>query len=677
MEMKLQKDALDCGAVVIQTLHKYYYDNWIPMNKLKENANFGLGGLNILELTSLGSNYGLLLESFEGDFDSLKELKISEPIISLINQGGTYHYIIITKIKNNKIYYYDPVLGKVVSNFKTFKKIFQNIIVIVAKTSYQSIAKKQTERLFYTNIKITILTIVLNLMSLILSFLSTFYLKIILDNVIPNVMQEGLNYITLAFVFVAVIKISTVCFKSLIVRKIENKISYSYLNSYFNKLYFCDISKLEKITKSDHLRRVGTIQNISSFKANYIFTISSEIITFLFSTIVLVWISPKVFAVVAALSILMVLISFAFRKNINIKNQNILKSNLDLSTKMLDLIYSQLEIKQSNHKNLLQKNVDKSLKSNFKINFKMFNLTIVHKTIIESIKILIPFIIVYVSSKEIFNLSLSVGDMILFISIFSFFINPLDSFLTLILNVPIVKQDIELLNFILNLDEERKYEGIENKKIDRLFFENFSFSYELGKELFNIPILNIENNIQIIGKNGCGKSTFLKTIATYLNGEGKYKINGINSTSYNIESIRKNIYYGSNKTFLPNVTIFQYMTNNEKSKIEKLHQNINKYKLQEIFDIFGVSIEDTIKNNGDNFSSGQKQFIVLLPLLINEYELILLDETFDNIGKKNFLALKELIQRIHMDKLFIEISHNKKYIHNERGVQFEEFNNSK
>jgi ABC-type bacteriocin/lantibiotic exporter with double-glycine peptidase domain len=71
------------------------------------------------------------------------------------------------------------------------------------------------------------------------------------------------------------------------VRKIENKISHSYFNLYFDKLYFCNITQLAKISPSDHLRRMGTIQNISSFKANYIFTISSEVIAFLFSTIIL------------------------------------------------------------------------------------------------------------------------------------------------------------------------------------------------------------------------------------------------------------------------------------------------------------------------------------------------------------------------------------------------------
>ncbi|MGL5308511.1 MAG: Mbov_0121 family peptidase domain-containing ABC transporter [Metamycoplasmataceae bacterium] len=673
--MKLQNDSLDCGLVVIQTLHNYYYDNWIAINKLKEKVNYGPAGLNLLEISNLGNDYGLLLESFEGDFESLIGLEISEPIVTIINQDGINHYVIITKIKNNKIHYYDPVFGKNILDFSAFSKIFQNILIVVSKTSYQFKKEIEKEQLFYTDFKITIFIIILNLIILGLTFVSTFYFKIILDTVIPGAMLEGLNYITLVFIFISFIRVASICFKSLIVRKIENKINYTYINSYFNKLYFCNISKLEKISKSDHLRRVGTIQNISSFKANYIFTISSEIITFIFSASVLIWISPKVFIVVVVLSLLMIIISFFFQKNISFKNIKIINSNLDFSTKTIDLIYSQLEMKQVVYKNIIQKNIDESLRKSFKLNFKMFNLNTLHKTTMESIKMLIPFTIVYISTLEIFNSKLSIGDMILFISIFTFFINPLDSFLTLILNIPIVKQDIELLNFILNFEEEESREGLENKTIKKLSFENLSFSYELGNKLFNIKKLEIDNNTQIIGKNGCGKSTFLKIIATYLFDKGIYKIDDINYNSFNIYSIRNNIYYGSNKAHLPSVSILQYITNNEKDRIEKLHENINKYKLQNIFDDFEIRIEDRIINNGDNFSSGQKQLIILLPLLINTYELILLDESFDNIDDRNFTKLKNLLTTIHKNKIFIEISHNNKYLYNDRRINFEEFNN--
>lgn len=86
----------------------------------------------------LGNKYGLLLESFEGEFESLKNLEIKEPIISLINKNGIFHYIIITKIKHKNIYYYDPLLGKQNCSLTSFEKLFQNVIVIVTKTTYQS-----------------------------------------------------------------------------------------------------------------------------------------------------------------------------------------------------------------------------------------------------------------------------------------------------------------------------------------------------------------------------------------------------------------------------------------------------------------------------------------------------------------------------------------------------------
>lgn len=676
MEMKLQEDAIDCGVVIIQSLHKYYYDNWIPINKLKEKVNYGISGLNLLEITELGKKYGLLLESFEGEFESLQNLELKEPIISLINKNGVFHYIIITKIKHKYIYYYDPVLGKQSCLLSSFKRLFQNVIVIVSKTSYQSKEKAIKEEWFFLNFKTNILTIVISIISIILSFLSTFYMKIILDKIIPNAMNYGLIYITMAFIFIGFNRVITIAIKSIIIRKIENQINYKYLNLYFNKLYFCSIINLNKITKSDHLRRISTIQNISSFKANYLFTLSTEIVTFIVATTFLIFISFNIFIIVLFMSIIMVLISFLFRKNISIRNKTVIANDLDLSTKTMDLIYSQIESKQENYRNIMNKNINNSLIKNLKSNYEMFKLNYLHKTIMELIKISIPFVIIFISSMEIFKSSLSIGDMILFVSIFSFFVNPLDSFLSLILNVPIIKNEIDLLNFVLNFEEEKTKTGLTNGEIKKLTFNKLTFSYELGRNLFYINELTVAQNIKVIGKNGCGKSTFLKVIATYLNADGDYLINDINYENFELESIRKNIFYSSHKTYLPNISILQYLTNNEKERIENIHKYFEKYQLQKIINDFNLKIEDHIINNGSNFSSGQKQLITLLPLLLNEYDLILLDESFENIDDENFVKIKKIIKEKHKNKIFIEVSHSEKYLFkNGVIINFEEFNN--
>jgi hypothetical protein len=71
-----------------------------------------------------------------------------------------------------------------------------------------------------------------------------------------------------------------------------------------------------------------------------------------------------------------------------------------------------------------------------------------------------------------------------------------------------------------------------------------------------------------------------------------------------------------------------------------------------------------------NLSSGQRQLINLLQLFCFSYDLILLDEAFENISIDVFAKLKDAIKDFQSEALFIEISHSKKYINNGKIINF-------
>ena len=71
-----------------------------------------------------------------------------------------------------------------------------------------------------------------------------------------------------------------------------------------------------------------------------------------------------------------------------------------------------------------------------------------------------------------------------------------------------------------------------------------------------------------------------------------------------------------------------------------------------------------------NLSSGQRQLIHLLQLFCFSYDLILLDEAFENISINVFAKLKDAIKDFQSEALFIEISHSKKYINDGKIINF-------
>lgn len=149
----------------------------------------------------------------------------------------------------------------------------------------------------------------------------------------------------------------------------------------------------------------------------------------------------------------------------------------------------------------------------------------------------------------------------------------------------------------------------------------------------------------IIGQNGAGKSTLIKMIiGLNLNYQGEILINGIDRKK--CDSNQK-ITFVPDKPIFPNEwNVFDYLLEicrmYDSSNIEILKKKINGYL--EDFEL----LNDADKNP-NNLSSGQKQKLLIIKILLLKSKIIVLDEptsNLDAITRKQFLSLlKELSQR--------------------------------
>lgn len=146
----------------------------------------------------------------------------------LIKKENLYHYIIVTKIKNKKIYFLDPSEGKKILDFESFKPLFQNIIIEFKKTSFTF--KKKNESNIFMNYKLNLVAAISSLFILIISFLSNFYLKIIMDSILPQNNKDDLLMLTFAFIIFLIFKTLFQVNKNFIIKKMEIDIMKKYYN---------------------------------------------------------------------------------------------------------------------------------------------------------------------------------------------------------------------------------------------------------------------------------------------------------------------------------------------------------------------------------------------------------------------------------------------------------------
>ena len=179
-----------------------------------------------------------------------------------------------------------------------------------------------------------------------------------------------------------------------------------------------------------------------------------------------------------------------------------------------------------------------------------------------------------------------------------------------------------------------------------------NFTLKNGRVINNINLcLKADEKAVIYGKNGVGKTTFIKSV-----------VEGLEN---------KNIRYGYiPQNYLdvlePNERVVEYLLKKQDKYLE--------YRLRQILGQLGFKREEMDKEI-INLSEGQKLKVLLLEIVSKDIEIIILDEPTRNISPINqdeiyelFLRFKGSILAVTHDRLFIETVFDKIYELSEEGL---------
>ena len=668
----LQTDEKDCGLIVLTSFFKKYYKKKLNINILKSKANYSENGISVFSLTNLAEKIGLTLEALQGDFSSFLSLNIDEEIIALILDNNYYHYVIIENKDEEYVYLLDPAKGKIKLKLNDFKNKYLNIIITVNKNGNIDEKYLMHEKLdlFSNNIWPIILMLIMSFLGQILLFGSTYFIKYILDEIITKNNNEKTLSIFLFFGWVFLLRIINNDLNSLLEQKLSRKFQYYLLNLFFKKTIHGKSLSLQKINKSDYIQRLNSIGEISLYYTNVINILFTNSISLLITSICLGIINWKLYILIFAISLIKFIIIFYFKKNLHNKYPKLINNQIEITNKNFEIFLNNIYSKNPEYQALSINKINDLLNTQKELNLSILNTTNWNKTTITFLNVLEQILIMYIGISFFFNKNLSLGNLLLFNSLIMYIDLPIESLTNFLLNFKIMKQNIIRFEFVVFLAEENKNERC-IQKISNIKINNLSFNYD-DRQIFDNISLDLNQNIIIEGKNGVGKSTFLKLLyGLYDEYQGNILINNEDDLKIiNLNDFRQKIYINSNNIYFPNLTIVEFITLKNEKALNTLKHNIEKYNLIELLIYFNLFFDTKIEDGGMNLSSGQRQLINLLQLFCFSYDLILLDEAFENISINVFTKIKDAIKDFQSEALFIEISHSKKYINNGKIINF-------
>lgn len=196
----------------------------------------------------------------------------------------------------------------------------------------------------------------------------------------------------------------------------------------------------------------------------------------------------------------------------------------------------------------------------------------------------------------------------------------------------------------------------------KISFKNIDFSYDKKNKIIENLSLDIfkGDKIGIIGESGIGKTTLVNLLIGLLKPtNGEILFDGV-KFSNNQKQFIKNISYVPQEIFLiedtlkKNIALGVEENNIIDSKIEKVAKTS---QINSFINNLKYKFETKVKENGKNFSVGQKQRIGVARALYRDPDLIILDESTSSLDTNTEAKFIEDIFDIFSDKTIIFISH--------------------
>ena len=648
----------DCAAASLLMIIKYY-NGYINIESLSDMLETNKNGTNAYNIIKVANNIGFSAKGIKTQLNQINDSNIILPCIAHVILDNKYkHYIVIYEInyKRNYLIIGDPSDKIKKITFQEFNNIWTNILIVMypktpiirnnstSLTDYVcELMKKYKQEL--------IQMFIISFISIFFSVVTSFYFKYIIDNV--GYPKNNLILIFIVFSICYLFRIITDYARNKLVIFLNQKLELDINLDSFKQVLNLPYHYYRNRTTGEIVSKINNLDSVRDMISKVFLSIFIDLPLSFISLIILYFINQTLFIIALITLLLYILVILLFQKTLSNEIKETQKNKASTNSYMVESISGFETMKGLNITNYIEKNYEKRhvkfLKSMFLLQNK-YSAQLFLKDLINTFG---QAIIIFVGCILISDGKMTLGTLITFTTILSYFLEPLKSIIDL--DYLIKEAHISLKN-VLNMLEINTNNGIIDKNIKgNIKIKNLSLELNNKKILKNLN-LNIKegNKIMIIGKSGSGKSTLFKILMKY------YKINRnqiyINDEDYNDYKNPNGIKYISQNETLFTDTLYSNVTldNNDTD----LFLEIAKIcELEEIVKDENTGYNMLIEENGFNISGGQKQRIVLARSLMQNFNILLIDEGLNqvdiNLERK---ILKNIFKRFK-NKTILIISH--------------------
>ena len=681
-----QPDAMDCGPSCLKMVAAFYKRNY-SLETLRKKCYITREGVSFLGLSEAADSIGFRTIGVKIPFSKLAG---SVPLPCIVHWKQK-HFIVVYKIRENKVWVADPAIGLTSYSKEEFLAGWagsmlegqpSGLVLIMEPTPAFFQAGGETEKSGGFKFLFKYFRLYNRYVNqIILGLLIGSFIQLIIPFLTQSVIDIGLNNNDIGFIYLVLIAQLALVTGRMLVEFIRGwlllhigaRVNVAVVSGFLQKLMALPVAFFDTKLTGDILQRIDDNNRIEDFLTSTSLSILFSFFNLLIFGIVLAIYSLKILAIfLLGTTLYLLWVSLFMNRRARLDHQRFRQMST-VNSKLIQMVNGMQEIKLTQSelsKRWEWENLQAEL---FLLRIKGLSLIQYQTAGATLINEVTNILITLSSAALVLKGEMTLGMMLAV----QFIIGQLNLPVTQVINFFRVSQDARLsldrLSEIHNMEDES---GLNELKVSKLpdkrdiYINNLSFQYEGPRSPFALKDIDlvIEENMvtAIVGASGSGKTTLLKMIlAFYQPVTGEIIIGDTRLQNISLKTWRENSGAVMQDGYLFQDTIAANIAPGADTIDEsKLLAACDIANIRTFIESLPLGYNTRIGVNGHGLSEGQKQRLLIARIIYKNPSVILFDEATNSLDALNEKVIVEKLADFFVGKTVVVVAHRLSTVRN-------------
>ncbi len=668
-----QQSFSDCGAACLAMV-SLYWGKRFSLGTLNNLAGVDKMGVSLQGLASAAEAVGYHARPVRASLSKLQ----SQPHPWIAHWQGN-HYVVVWRIKGNKVLISDPAIGRRSLTWEKFTNGWTEYALLLDPTA--TLLANRNERIslgslsytFWHNRSVILQIIFASILLQIFGLATPLFIQVVIDKVLPSKSIPSLNVLSTGLLMFGIWRLGISAARQYLLDYFANRIDLTLVSGFMSHALRLPLSFFSTRQVGDIVTRVQENQKIQFFLTRKAISLTLDAICASVCVALMLYYSLRLTAVALGIIPPIIILTLGASPFLNKFSREISIESSLANSAMVEMITGIATLKATTAERPLRWRWEERFTSMLHSRFRGQKLANSLQLVRNLINYTGSTIVLWYGAVLVIQGKLSIGEFVAFNLLIGYVINPVSALFGLWDEFQEMLVSLEKVNdvFASATEENPKQPLLVLPRIrGDIIFENVTFRYNQEAERNTLENLSFRVSpgqiIAIVGRSGSGKTTLANLLQSlYRPNSGRILIDGHDINLVSPNSLRSQLGVVPQEIFLFSGTILEnIILYSDELSLEKAIAAAKLADAHSFIQRLPLGYNTPVGEAGKLLSGGQRQKIAIARAIARNPRILILDEATSALDTESERRFSQNLNRFFGERTTFIIAHRRYSVRN-------------